>query len=251
MTGAGASADGLSYQATYRRGPYAIVALLLIMAGLGVGVWASFAWIDDGNASLDAVLRVMAAAVAGCVVVMLTTFRVHRWTIESDGLTIVERPKVPLTGLKSTTRLSFAEIAALRGVESGFDTMIQLEARGGRTFLLPQAYAGQGKPPALHVADFGNDVCAACVAAGAPVPAAGTALGFWNTAPGLIVIALMMVPALPIGVLAVMTMFDGGVSSTSPNTSKAAGIAIVLPLGVAWLFWKSWRRRRRVLADRT
>ncbi len=251
MAGADASADGLSYQATYRRGPYAIIALLLIMAGLCVGVWASFAWINDGNASLDAALRVIAVAVAGVVLVMLTAFRVHRWTIGPDGLTIVERPKVPLTGLKSTTRLGFAEIAGLREMESGFDTMIQLEARGGRTFLLPQAYAGQGQPRPLHVADFGNHVCAACVAAGAPVPASGPALSFWNSALGLIVIALMMVPALPIGVLAVMAMLDGGVRTTNPNTSKAAGIAIVLPLGVAWLFWKSWRRRRRVLATRT
>lgn len=249
MAGAGASAGGLTYQSTYRRAAFAIVALLVTLCGFGFGLWASLTWAEDGNAAVDAIVWLVGATFGAMALVLLTAFRTRRWTIADDGLTIVDRPKVPLTGISTTTHLRFAEIAALRDVENGLDTLIELETRAGRRFLLPQARGGRGETM-RDVAGFADRLRQAMTASATPAPAGGAALGFWNTVGGLTVIALLFVPTLPFALVTLWAVIDGGVDADTANVRKAAVIAVVLPLGVAWLWWKSWRQRRRVLAGR-
>jgi hypothetical protein len=125
-----------AYESLFQRKEFAIVALLLLVVGMFGGIALAVTFIEDGNDLLPVILWMLGLVLVGMIVVLLATFRVHRWTIEATGIRIEERQKVPLTGLSRRALVAFADIAELRNLESGFDGVIELVARDRNVYRL-------------------------------------------------------------------------------------------------------------------
>ena len=199
------------------------------------------------------VLALAGLVLAGAVLILLTVFRVHRWTIEPDGVRIVERPKVPLMGWGLRLLVRFDEILALRRVESGVDRRIEIVASDGRCYRLPQAMAADrsaAAEPASHIdlEVFAGAIRDAAERAGRALPPTSEGLSAWNTLAGLAFLALLLVIATAIAGFVGWALFEGMSFSTQNRGAYAAAIALLLPVGAAWLLLKAWRRRRFVLA---
>jgi hypothetical protein len=242
------------YQSTYRRSEMAMPALLGIMALIIVLAIVAVRVPLDGNTIVAFLPFVAGGIVFAIVFVGMAAFRVHRWTIEPNGIRIEERPRVPLTGFRSSVNLPFSEIAALRRVQSGFDIQLEIVTREGKLFRLAQLFrpgvrAGLNLPDPESLEKFGSSIHSAALAAGSELPATGEGLSFWNKPVGVVLLAIMFVISLAIAALTLWGLWEG--MPVRPRMGEAAGIAILLPFGAAYLFFKSLKRRRAVMARRT
>lgn len=243
--------DGPAYEATYRRAEVALPSLVGVVALFFAGLWLVLQHPTDDRV-MAAVLGLTGAVVAAALVILLTVFRVHRWTIEAGGVRISERPKVPLMGWGRRASVPFADIIGVRHVESGFDRMLEIVTADGRRFRLPQRMVAPdarslAQPDtAANLDGFAASLHAAARQAGRELPRS-EGLSFWNTLPGIAFIVGLFVIACAIAAAVAWALLDG--MTTTTRSGYAAGIALVLPVGAGWLLLKTIRRRRLVLAS--
>lgn len=251
------SASGPAYEATYRRAEVALPGLVGVVGLYIAGIWLVLQH-PGHDRVMDAILGLTGAVVAAAVVILLTVFRVHRWTIvaggggEAGGVRISERPRVPLMGFGRRTLVPFADILGIRHVESGFDHLLEIVTADGRRFRLPQrmvaadARSLAAPDPAANLDVFAAALHAAALQAGRALPQS-EGLSFWNTLPGIAFIVVLFVIACAISAAVAWALLDG-MTTTQPRSGYFAGIALVLPVGAGWLLLKTIRRRRLVLA---
>lgn len=184
------------------------------------------------------------------VVLLLAVMRKHRWTLQPGALLIEEKPLVPFTGRRRTRHLGLGEIALLSRVQNGADDVIEVRATTGARFRMGPAALPGGRLRAMDTAGleaFAAQLRHAIAAAGHQAPPLLDGLGFWNRAPGLAFIGLLLVPSLGLSGLMVVGIFSGA-EVRGGNGGQAAAILLLLPVGVGWMLRKAWRRRRAVLA---
>lgn len=241
------------YQATYRRSEVALpslaVVLLLFFAGLYLAITQA-----DGRQIEQAMIGLVVGVVVGLMLVLLTLFRVHRWTIEPLGLRIEERPKVPLTGLRRRVLLPFAQIRHLSRIESGFDRLLEITTTAGQRYRMPQAMIAdpRGAPrvdagATLH--DLEAAIRGAAHAAGHDLARTTEGLSFWNSPGGIGFIGVLFVASCAIAGAVGWALVDG-MTTQGMRGAQGAAIALLLPVGSGILLVRSIRRRRRVLAAR-
>jgi hypothetical protein len=239
-----------TYAATHHNAARLAVGTVTLFVMLAAAITLSVATSPDGNTLLPRILGSLGGFVVLFVVLVLASLRHHRWTIEHRALLIEERPLVPLAGRRRSARLGFADIAALSRVQNHSDDVILVQSRAGVGYPM-----GPGKPPgslprSLDTAGleaFAVRVQAAITAAGHQAPPILDQLGFWNRAPGLLYVGLLLL-SLAGGV--VVSIFSGA-DVRIGNAAPAAGFLVLLPLGAGWLLRKAWRRRRAVLGRGT
>jgi uncharacterized membrane protein len=248
------SADGPTHEATYRRTEAALPSLVGIVALFFAGLWLVLQHPGDPRI-LTAILGLTGAMVVAALAILLTVFRIHRWTIEAGGVRISERPKVPLMGRGRRARVPFADILGVRHVESGFDRLLEIVTRDGRRFRLPQRLVATDArslatpDPAANLDGFAAMLQAAARQAGHALPQS-EGLSFWNTLPGIAFILVLFAIACAISAAVAWALVDG-MTTSQPRGGYAAAIALVLPVGAGWLLLKTIRRRRLVLAAMT
>jgi len=74
----------------------------------------------DGRNFETVIFSLFGVAVLLLGAILVTTFRVHRWTVQRRGVEIHQRPEVPLTGLSHKAMVPFPDIAALRHARDVF-----------------------------------------------------------------------------------------------------------------------------------
>ncbi|MEX2296483.1 MAG: hypothetical protein WD715_03640 [Dongiaceae bacterium] len=240
-----------TYESVFRRKEFAIVTLLLLVLGMFGAIALAVIFIEDGNDLLQVILGSIGLVLVGMIAVLLATFRIYRWTIEAAGLRIEERQKIPLTGFPRRAFVAFADIAALRNLESGFDGVIEIVTRDGNVYRLmrPSSVPVRAKEaetlPDLQA--FAASLSQAIAAAGAsPVPVT-EGLSFWNRGAGLSAIAGFMVLSILLAGATLWALLGGGLPYR-PRGGEAIAIFLALPFGVGYLLHRSLKRRRRVLS---
>lgn len=252
--GAGLPGPAAAYSAEYRRSAYAASVLTLALLAFITTLALALAIEMPLERRLLLILGAAAVMIVLTLLVALTALHVHRWSIEAAGLQVLERPKFALCGRSTEQDLPWADIAALRRVESATETLLEVERRGGAVHRMAQRWL-TGPDGRKTVGDrAGLDALAAAIeqrlaASGTPAPALHEGLDFWNRVPGLIILALMLALSLLIAGAAVVAMFDGGVD---PGGALLQGelVLLLLPVGVAALIIRSISRRARVRAQR-
>ncbi len=237
-----------SHQAVYRSSPLILGGLLgagaLLAAGLVIGLQ-----VVAREQRLTLVIAVLGAFVLCFAVCAVTALRRHRWTIETDAVSIDERPLVPMAGRRRRRRVPFDRIAALNNVATGAIEMLALTTRDGEHFVLPPTTTGEGPARKLDdagLADFARRLQAAMTAAGRAAPAVTDGLGFWNRPPGLALLAITLATTLGIAAVVLWGLLHG--AATRVRTHDAAAMLVLtLPIAAGWLLRQSWRRRRAVL----
>ncbi len=170
------------------------------MVAAGIVLVIAFNTIADGNTQLTVVLSATGLVVFALFAVLVTTFRMHRWTIEAGGVRIEERPKVPFTGFRYRASVTFENIAALRRVQSGFDTLAEIATRTAGAIAL-RRYS-TGPPPPSAVPDvqslemFIASIRTAAAREGKDLPAVSEGLSFWNGPIGLVLLVVMLAISL-------------------------------------------------------
>ena len=244
-------ADGPTYEATYRRAEVALPSLVGVVALYFAGIWLVLQHPGDPRV-LDAILGLTGAVVVAALVILLTVFRIHAWTMEAGGIRISERPKVPLMGFGRRAFVPFADILGVHHVESGFDRRLEIVTADGRSYRLPQRLVAAGArslpqlDPAADLDGFAAALHAAARQAGRALPQS-EGLSFWNTLPGIAFIAVLFAIACAIAAAVAWALLDG-MTTTQPRGGHFAAIALALPVGAGWLLLKVIRRRRLVVA---
>jgi hypothetical protein len=246
--------DGhIEYQSTYRRSEVAMPCLLAVIVILVAGVIAIVRLVDGRNVEM-AILCLVGVAVLLLGAVLVTAFRVHRWTVRQRGVEIHQRPKLRLMGLSSKTVVPFPDIAALRHVESGFESLIEITTRNGRRFRLSQAMTGGPRDfarpdPDTDLNTFALSIRAAAERAGHVLPSISEGLSFWNSAIGLAFLTIMFLISLPLAGIVAWALWDGMTVSPRPRGGEAIAIMLLLPVGAGYLLLKSLKRRAAVRAS--
>jgi hypothetical protein len=230
-----------TYQATCRRSELAIPGLLAVLILFGIGLWWIVTRVEGRNLEA-AILSLGAGTVLALGLILLTVLRVHRWTLEPAGIRIEERPRVPLMGWRRRAFVPFAAIAGMRRIESGFERLIEIATHGGRFHRLPQIV-----PAGASLESFAAAIDEAARRAGRALPAIGEGLSFWNTAPGIAVILVLLAISCVLAGATAFALWDGLTTATPGRTGYAAAIVLLLPVGCLWLLRKSLARRRLVL----
>jgi hypothetical protein len=239
----------LSHQGLYRNTPLVLGGLLASIALLVGGVAASMQVARTGDELLPLIFGALGMFVLVFVVCMLMALRRHRWTIEGHAVLIEERPLVPLTGRRRVRRVSFAEIAGLSSVQNAADDLLTLTTRDGARFMLPPSLSrGQGlvrAPDQAGLDSFAGALQAAIAAAGGVAPPVTDGLGFWNRSTGLALLGITLRGSLVLAGVALWGMWEG--AAARHRGGEAVAILVMLPVGVAWMLRRAWRRRRTVL----
>lgn len=209
--------DGPTYQATYRRAEVALPSLLGVVALFFAGLWLVLQHPADERL-LAIVLALTGMVFLAALLILLTVFRVHSWTIEADVVRISERPRVPLMGWGRRASVPFAEILGIRRIESGFDRLLEIVTSDGRRYRLPQrmvtadARSVPRPDPAADLDGFAAALHAAARKAGSELPAS-EGLSFWNTLPGIAFIVMLLLIACAISTAVAWALFDGMTTS--------------------------------------
>jgi hypothetical protein len=238
-----------SHQGLYRNSPLLFGGLLGSIALLIGGVALAMRVATTGDELLPLVLGTIGVFVLVFTVCLLMALRRHRWTIEAQAVRVEERPLVPLTGRRRLRRVPFAEIAGLSSVQNATDDLLTLTTRDGERFVLPPGLApGQGlirRPDQAGLGSFAAELQAAMTAAVGGAPPVVDGLGFWNRAAGLVMLGIMLVATLALATVTLWGIWEG--AAARHRGGEAAAIFVLLPVGVAWMLRRSWRRRRSVL----
>jgi hypothetical protein len=242
------------YEATYRRSELAMPLVVGIAIVGGLALTAIVVWIPTDRNFESRVLSAALVFVVALLSVFLVIFRRHRWTLEKDGISIHERPRVPLAGISHRAFVPYRDIIAFRDLESGFDYLIEIVARNGRRYRMAQAMVQEKGKRFMSVdmnarlGDLAASIRDAAARAGAPLPATTQGMSFWNTIPGLAFIGFLLLVSLIIcgGVVLALTE---GFTTRQPRGGEAMAILLLLPVGAFILLRKMWRRRQTVLAS--
>lgn len=230
-----------SYACTFRHVAFVATSLCVLLIALFAGLTGAIAFIEDGNAILSVVLYLVGAIVVLIGLAMASGYAKHGWTIEPAGIRIEEKPMIPFLGLTRRRLIAFADIAALRNVESALDSVIEIATRDGNAYRV-MAH-GEGVP-ALKA--FAAQIATASTTAGHTPLAMSEGMSFWNRPAGLAVIVVMLIFATIFAGAALFALFDGGLN-IGARSGEALAIVILLPFGAAYLLYKSLTRRWRVL----
>jgi hypothetical protein len=229
-----------TYECTFRHVAFVLTSLCVLLLALFASIYGAFAFFDDGNTSLEVFLYSVGVILALIVMAAVAGYATHRWTIEPTGIRIEEKPKVPFIGVTRKRTIAFADIAALRHVESGLDIVIEIATRDGNAYRV-MAH-GEGVP-ALQA--FAEQIAAAAETVGhKPLPMT-EGLSFWNRPAGFVVLAVMLMFTLLFAVATGWALLDGGLAQS--RSGYYAAIVLLLPFGVIYLIYKSLTRRWRVL----
>ena len=238
-----------SHHGLYRNSPLILGGLLGSIALLVAGFAAALQIATTGDELLPLILGTLGLFVLSAVACMLAGLRRHRWTIEAGAVLIEERPLVPLTGRRRVRRVPFDEITSLSNVQNATDDLLTLTARDGARFALAPGLApGEGlirAPDQAGLDVFAGQLQAAMAAAGCAPPPVTDGLGFWNRSAGLALLGIAFLASLALAVVALWGMWEG--AGARHRGGEAVAILVMLPVGVAWILRRSWRRRRSVL----
>ena len=238
-----------THQGLYRNAPLLFGGLLGAIALLAAEIAASLHIATTGDELLPLVFGTLGLFVLTAVVCMLLALRRHRWTVDAQAVLIEERPLVPLTGRRRARRVPFGEIAALSNVQNAVDDLLTLTTRDGERFVLPPGLApGDGlmrAPDQAGLDVFAGRLQAAIAATGAAAPPVADGLGFWNRPPGLALLGILLLASLALALMVLWGLWEG--ATARHRAGEAAAILVMLPVGVAWMLRRSWRRRRSVL----
>jgi hypothetical protein len=230
-----------SFECTYRHVAFVLVSLCVLLLALFAGLAAAIAFIEDGDTVLSAVLWMVGTIIVLIGLTMAAAYAKHSWILEPTGVRVEEKPKVPPLGLPRRRLIAFADIAALRNVESAFDHVLEIATRDGNVYRL----MGQGEV-ATQLQTFAAQIADASARAGHTPPPLSEGLSFWNRPAGIGLIVLMFVFATAFAAAALFALFDGGLEVRA-RSGEALAIVTLLPFGVAYLLYKSLTRRWRVL----
>ena len=151
----------MEYRTTYRRIDVAVPAAFAMLIPFGLVMYVAMRPIPDGPVLLPLMFW-DAGLTIGCVVFIgLNAFREHSWTIEANGLRIVERPKLRFAGATTHAAVRFDQILAVHRLEAGIDRYVDLITRAGKLYRMPQAMR---MVPGAMVARFGATT-SDCIAA--------------------------------------------------------------------------------------
>lgn len=244
-----------SYESLYRRLALAAPALLGVLLAFVGGLAAIFGFVDGAETRALFVLGAAVAILLAVIAIALAAVRVHRWTIEAHGIRIEERPRVPGFGRRQTATVAFADVAAVQRLSSSIDRQIEITTREGRHHRLGPRLGLPGPrgiawPDLDSLEAFAAELNAAAERSGRPLPAATEAPGFWSRPAGLGFLAAIFIVTLPVAIFILWSLFTGQYRASAPNANQAVALLILLPVGSAFLFIQSLRRRRKTLAKR-
>mgnify|MGYP001806113659 CR=1 FL=1 len=243
-----------TYTSIHRNTALLLVGMLGLIAALVAGIATARQFAPDGNAMLRLMFTVLGGFVAGFIVLALACLRRHRWTLHPGQLVIEERPWLRFTGPSRRAQVAFNDIAGLASVQNGADDVIELATRQGASYRMGPASL---KPKGHSVADairaidraglaaFAASLQAAMQAEGVAPPRLLPGLGFWNRPLGLGLLGVLLALSLGLAVLVVVAVLGG--AGGPRNAMDAAAILVLLPVGVAWMLRKAWRRRQTAL----
>ena len=238
-----------THQGLYRNSPLIFGGLMGAIALLIAGIAAAMRIATTGNELLPLVFGVLGLFVLTSMACMLGALRRHRWTIDTEAVLIEERPLVPLMGRRRVRRVAFGEIASLSNVQNATDDLLTLITRDGARFMLPPGLAaGDGlmrAPDQVGLSAFAGQLQAAMAAAGRAPPPVTDGLGFWNRPAGLALLSIMFLASLALAAITLWGLWEG--AAARHRGGEAAAILVMLPVGVAWMLRRSWRRRRSAL----
>lgn len=242
------SATPSTYEAPYQNKQLVLLGVLGLVFAMVAVIGFAIAFIEDGNDALPVMLSAIGGLVVGVIVLLLMMVRVHRWTIEANGVRIEERAKV--MGPRRSAFVAFADIAALRNLESGFDGVIELVTRDGKFYRLMRQRSPLVKSKVLEalpeLPPFGAALSEAIAVSGAkPVPLT-EGLSFWNRAGGIGLMLVLLVITTGLALLTLWALFGGGLEYR-PRLGEVVFIFLALPFGCVYMLRKALKRRRRVL----
>jgi hypothetical protein len=238
-----------THQGLYRNSPLILGGLLGSIALLVGGFAAAMHIATTGDELLPLALGTLGVFVLTNAACMLAALRRHHWAIDGQAVLIEERPLVPLTGRRRARRIPFGEIASLSSVQNAMDDLLTLTTRDGKRFVLPPGLApSEGlvrMPDQAGLGAFAGQLQAAMTAAGIAAPPVADGLGFWNRPAGLTLMSITLLASLALAAIALWGMWEG--ATARHRGGEAVAILVMLPVGVAWMLRRSWRRRRSVL----
>ena len=242
-----------SYTTGYRRSAFVIPATLLGLVLFMVLVAWAITSVSDRYTLLLVVAGGAGGTIVFIVVALLAGLRVHHWAIEHAGLRIEERPKVPFTGFANRAFAPWADMAALRRIESGFERQIEIEMRDGAIYRMAPGIVVRRGVGGCITDHAGLDALAAAigtrlVAGGAAASKVHEGLSFWNRLPGLAILCAVFVASVAIAAAAAVAFWSG--TYLYGAVVKGAALIVVLPLGAGYLLFKCVKRRLRVLNRR-
>jgi hypothetical protein len=229
-----------AYECTYRHVAFLLTSICVLLVAMLAAIAAAVALVEDTDTILSVVI---VAAVATLVLIVMgaaSSYAMHRWTIEPTGLRIEEAPKVRFMGPSRRCTLAFADIAALRHLEGGLDTVIEIVARDGLIYRLMAQGTGVSDLQA-----FAKQVASAAESVGHKPPPMTEGLSFWNRPEGFVVLGVMLAFTLLFAGATAWALFDGGLATS--RSGYYAGLVLLLPFGVVYLICKSITRRWQVL----
>jgi len=230
----------VTFECMYRHVAFVITSVCVLILALFASVYASIAFIEDGNTSLEVFLYSAGTIFVLVILAALAGFATHRWTIEPTGIRIEETPKVPFLGITRKRAIAFADIAALRRLESALDIVIEIATRDGNVY---RVMAKREFVPALEA--FAEQIATTAESVGHKTLPMTEGLSFWNRPAGFVILAVMLIFALLIAVTTGWALLDGGLAQS--RNGFFAVVALGLPFGVIYLIYNSLTRRWRVL----
>ncbi len=229
-----------TFECMYRHVAFVLTSICVLVLALFASSYASLAFIEDGNTSLEVFLYAGGTIFALIILAALAGFATHRWTLEPAGIRIEEKPKVPFLGITRKRTIAFADIAALRRLESALDIVIEIATRDGNVY---RVMAKNEFVPALEA--FAAQLRTAAESVGhKPLPMT-EGLSFWNRPAGFVVLTVLLIFATLIAGATGWALLDGGLAQS--RSGFFAILALALPFGAIYLIYKSLTRRRRVL----
>ena len=229
-----------TFECNFRHVAFVLTSLCVLLLAMFASIYGAFAFFEDGNTSLEVFLYSVGTIVVLIILATVAGYATHRWTIEATGVRVEEKPKVPFIGITRKRLIAFADIAALRHVESGFDIVIEIVTRDGNAY---RVMAQREGVPALQA--FAAQIATAAESVGhKPLPMT-EGLSFWNRPAGFVVLAVMLLFTLLFAFATGWALFDGGLAQS--RSAFYAVVTLFLPFGVIYLIYRSLTRRWRVL----
>lgn len=167
------------------------------------------------------------------------------WTLNDDGLTILQRPMIPLLGLYRRAVLPLEEIAAARMGEA-LNTMpiLEIEAKGGARFRIAPKHVGKGRDARLDFSgfeDFVEAIGEAIEAAGHVLPPEQTLKTAGSGLAGIVALGIATAFFVALCLFGLWATVGG-----EPVGLQALAIGVPLTLLFAGLLrnrWRKWRAR--------
>lgn len=178
----------------------------------------------------------------------------HTWHFEAAGLRVIERPRVPLTGLPRRAMVPWTDLVTLKVMGKTAKHSLRITTRGGAQFIMSQALVKNPQSrflmadPDAMLGEVEARIRECAASAGNLLRDGLQGLAYFQTLPGLVVAGTFTLLSLPVPPLMLLAMLTGNtISPSGPNTWTAAAALLFAPLIFGWLFLKSLRERRAIL----